>query len=137
MRDKKLIIRTRSRRRSYGKKLAERLGQKQRAMESARVREVKAVEPVQEAKPIENVNSTDTKTPTPRKNTLACPEKRTRPWHLCLSNNRQRCYGVYYTSVMRSCSCYNGQCLGTLLFTIPNNIYNRVHSEYKKSRGGW
>ena len=39
-------IRSRSRSSSYGKKLAERPGQKQRAMERARVREVKAIEKV-------------------------------------------------------------------------------------------
>ena len=60
---KKLIIRTRSLRRSYGKKLAARPGQKQRAMESARVREVKAVERVQEPKPPKNVTPTETKIP--------------------------------------------------------------------------
>lgn len=63
LKDKKPIIRTRSRSRSYGKKLAERPGQKQRAIESARVREVKAVEPVQEAKPIEKVRPTQKKIP--------------------------------------------------------------------------
>ena len=46
MKDKKPRIRTRSRRRSYGKKLAERPGQKQRAMVSARIREVKPIEKV-------------------------------------------------------------------------------------------
>ena len=51
MKDK--TFRTHSRRRSYGKKLAERPGQKQRAIERARIREVKAVDSVQKAKPIE------------------------------------------------------------------------------------
>ncbi|RKU07818.1 hypothetical protein C6503_24140 [Candidatus Poribacteria bacterium] len=61
--DKKSIIRTRSRSRSYGKKLTEQPGQKQRAIERARVRDVETVETIQEPKPIEKVTPTEKKIP--------------------------------------------------------------------------
>ena len=65
MKNKKTKIRTRSRRRSYGKKGTRRqlTQRKQHAIEPARVREAKAVEPAQEPKPIENVTPTEKKIP--------------------------------------------------------------------------
>lgn len=64
--DKKTKIRNPSRKKSYyGKKIARRRipQRKKYAMEPARVREAKAVEPAQEAKPIENITPTETKIP--------------------------------------------------------------------------
>ena len=65
-------IRNSSRRRSYGKKGTHRqlTGRKQRAIESARIPEVKPVEPVKDTKPIENVTPTATKIPFPN---CSCP----------------------------------------------------------------
>ena len=135
MKDKKPIIRTRSRRRSYGKKLAERPGQKQRAIESARVREVKAVEPVQEPKPTKNVTPTETKIPwraprsKPDPGTYAC---RT------MAQGSGGCGMLLFALLLSPFIAVENGLMLFLFFLIPALLLigGAIHS-FLNSRGGW
>ena len=137
MKDKKPIIRTRSRKRSYGKRVAYRqlTGRKQRGIERARVREVKAVEPVQEPKPIKNVTPTETKIPwraprsKPDPGTYAC---RT------IAQGSLGCGLLLFALLLSSVIAVEGGLMLFLFFFIPALlcIGGAIHS-FLNSRGGW
>ena len=112
-------------------------GRKHRAIEPARVREVKAVEPAQEAKPIENVNSMDTKTPTEKQIPWRAPRSEPDP-------------GTY------ACRTISGGCITSLIFLASILFFALEVTWYgvilviagilcliltikdlEKSRGGW
>ena len=137
MKDKKLIIRTRSSRRSYGKKLAERPGQKQRAMESARVREVKVVEPVQEAKLIENVNSTDTKTPTQEKIPWRAPRSEPDPGTYACRTIANGVMGCITLPICGVAAVIMDSAWGLYFLLFPTIFIIGFIQSIKKSRGGW
>lgn len=129
--DKNPIIRTRSRSRSYGKKLAERPGQKQRAIERARVRDVETIEPVQEPKPPKQ----------PQKTTA---EKR--PWRgprAELDPGTYACRTV--TSGVMGCitlpfailAFYVDPFVGLYFSILPIASIIGFIQSIKKSRGGW
>ncbi|MDE0085661.1 MAG: winged helix-turn-helix domain-containing protein [Candidatus Poribacteria bacterium] len=136
MKNKKAIIRTCSRRRSYGKKGTHRqlTGRKQRAIERARVREVEqeeAVEPIHAAKPVENATPTETKIPwraprsKPDPGTYACRTIFcgimgifTLPFAIIGFNIIEDPFGLYF-------------------FLFPIIFFITAIRSLKNSRGGW
>ena len=137
MKDKNLIIRTRSRRISYGKKLAERPGQKQRAIESARVREVEAVEPAQVAKPIENVNSTDTKIPTEEKIPWRAPRSEPDPGTYACRTIANGVMGCITLPICGAAAAIVDSAWGLYFLIFPIIFIIGFIQSIKKSRGGW
>ena len=140
MKDKKAIIRTRSRRRSYEKKGAHRqlTGRKHRAIERARVREVKAVEPAQEAKPIENVNSTDTKTPTEVKIPWRAPRSEPDPGTYACRTITGGCgVSVFFLASFILSSLEDGWLSCLFFFIIGLLCLILTLQDFSKSRGGW
>ena len=132
-------IKKRSRRRSYGKKGHRRgFGQRKlRAIESARVREVKAVEPAQEAKPIENSNSTDTKTPTEEKIPWRAPRSEPDPGTYACRTITGGCV-VSFFLLGFFISCAAGDPWMGLYFLIPGLLcLIPILKDFSKSRGGW
>ena len=135
VRKKKTKIRNPSRKKSYyGKKIARRwiTQRKQYAMESARAREPKAVEPAPNAKPIENATPTETKIPwraprsKPDPGTYAC---RT------IANGVMGCITLPLAIVAVAIADGDVAGLYFLLFPIIF-IIGAIHS-VTKSRGGW
>lgn len=129
--NKNLIIRTRSRRRSYGKKLSERPGQKQRAMERARVREVKAVEQVQEAKPIEKV------TPTEKKIPWRGPRAELDPGTYACRTIANGVMGCITLPLFGAAAIIMDSAWGLYFLLFPTIFIIGFIQSIKKSRGGW
>ena len=131
LKDKKPIIRTRSRSRSYGKKLAERPGQKQRAMERARVREVKAVEPVQEPKPPKQP-----KPPTAEKRPWRGPRAKLDPGTYACRTVTSGAIGCI-TLPFAIIAFYVDPFVGLYFSILPIASIIGFIQSLKKSRGGW
>ena len=134
MNNKKTKIRNRSRRKSYyGKKIGRRriTQLKQNAMEAARVREPEVVEPVQEAKPIENVTPTKTKIP------WRAPRSKPDPGTYACQTIANGVMGCITLPLVLAVGAITGDVwsLYFLLFPIIF-IIGAIHS-VKNSRGGW
>ena len=130
MKNKKTKIRTHSRRRSYGKKGTRRqlTQRKQHAIEPARVRE---------AKPIENVNSTDTKTPTEEKIPWRSPRSEPDPGTYACRTITGGCV-VSFFLLGFFISCAAGDPWMGLYFLIPGLLcLIPILKDFSKSRGGW
>ena len=142
MNDKKTKIRNRSRRKSYyGKKIAPRriTQRKQYAMEPARVREPKVVEPAREAKPIENVTPTEkTEKKIPWRGPRSKPDSGT---YACrtIANGVMGCTFLLFALILGAISVgdsvIGGMGFGLLIFGLLFIIV-AIHS-LKNSRGGW
>lgn len=139
MKEKKVIIRTRSRRRSYGKKGTHRqlTGRKHRAIESARVQKVKAVDPVQEAKPIENVNSADTKTPTAKKIPWRAPRSEPDPGTYACRTIANGVMGCITLPLCGAAAAIMDSAWGLYFLIFPIIFIIGFIQSVKKSRGGW
>lgn len=122
----KTKIRNHSSRRSYGKKLTERPGQKQRAMERARVRKVKAVE---------NVPPPKTKTP------WRAPRSKPDPGTYAVRTFFQGgvgCGMLLFAFLLSPAIAVEGGLGLFLVFLIIGLLFmgSAVHS-FLNSRGGW
>lgn len=131
--DKNPIIRTRSRRRSYGKKVAQRqlTGRKQRAIERARVREVETVKPVQEPKPPKQQ-----KPPTAEKRPWRGPRAELDPGtYACrtITSGVMGCITLPFAII----AFYVDPFVGLYFSILPIASIIGFIQSIKKSRGGW
>ena len=132
MKDKETKILNRSRRHSYGKKASRRhlTGRKQRAIEPARIREVKAITPVQEAKPIEKVTPTE-------KIPWRAPRSKPAPGtYACRTVTGG--VAVVFLLLASFISFAGGMPWVSLYFFIPGLLgLILTLKDFSKSRGGW
>ena len=136
MNDKKTKIRNRSRRKSYyGKRVDQRqlTGRKQRAMERARIREVKAVEPVQEPKPTEKVTSTEK---TEKKIPWRGPRSEPDPGTYACRTITGGCIASFFLLVS-FIFLAAGEWGGFYFFILGLLCLIPTLKDFPKSRGGW